>query len=259
MRLMNTNFATQNATSLLYTSENARFPASNLKLPFRSKQWRSTDTTDQRITFDLQTTEDINSVVLLWPIENGIRLSGSAVIKIQANATNVWTSPAVDQTLTISNDYVVASHFFSTDQSYRYWSVTISDSGNPYGYFELGTVWLGKGIDIPSAQNGFKYGLTDTSKVSSNDFGNRYVDVYPQRATLQFSYQNVDYADIQTIENAFRQNGVSTPVMVALDPLAAVFDKDHFLIYGTFNPSFGLSHVVYDVLNNDGMTVEELA
>jgi len=198
-------------------------------------------------------------VVLLWPLEDGIRLSGSAVIKIQANATDVWTTPAVDQTLTIDNTYVLASHFFATDQTYRYWRVTISDPGNGYGFVELGVVWLGKGLDIPSAQNGFKFSLTDTSRQIANDFGHKYVDELPLRATVQFSYTNVDYEDIQTLENAFRENGVRKPVMVVLDPLETVFDANHFLVYGKFSPSSDLSHVNYDVLSVDGITVEELS
>lgn len=259
MRLMTTNYASEAATSVTASTENLRFPSSNLKHPFRSKRWRSTSDTDQSVVFDLATTEEIDSVVLLWPLEDGIKLSGSAVLRIQANATNVWTSPAVDQTLTIDNNYVMASHFFSSDQSYRYWRVTISDPGNANGYVELGLVWLGKGLDIPSAQNGFKYQLQDTSKQIVTDFGHRYFDEYPTRATVQFQYSNIDYEDVQTIEDAFRINGSVKPVMVAFDPLGAVFDKNHFLIYGNFSPAMSLSHVVFDVLTVDGITVEELA
>jgi hypothetical protein len=103
------------------------------------------------------TTEEIDSVVILWPKEDGIRLSDTAVVKIQANATDSWGSPAVDQTLTIDNTYMVASHYFSTDQSYRYWRVVIEDVGNPYGYVELGMVWFGKSLSIQKAKNGFKF------------------------------------------------------------------------------------------------------
>lgn len=259
MRLMNQNYASQTATTITASSSKARFPVSNLKHPFRSKKWRSTSDTDQYVVFDLATTEAIDSIVILWPIEDGIRLSGSAVVKIQANATNIWTSPAVDQTLTINNTYVIASHFFSTDQSYRYWRVSISDPGNAYGCVELGVVWLGKGLDIPSAQNGFKFGLRDRTKHTENDFGHRYSDIYPKSAKIEFNYSNIDYADIQTIENAFRDNASHTPVIVALDPLATVFNKDHFLVYGNFSTDFGLKHNVFDVLNTDGISVEELS
>lgn len=259
MRLMTTNYATEAATTVTASTSNARFPSSNLKLPFRSKRWRSTSPTTQNVVFDLATTEAIDSIVLLWPLEDGIRLSATAVINIQANATDAWTAPAVDQTLTIDNTYVVASHFFTTNQSYRYWRVTVTDPSNPYGYVELGVVWIGKSLVVPSAQNGFKYSLSDTSKKSETDFGHKYFDEYPTRATVQFSYANIDYTDVQTIENAFRLNGTRKPVLAVLDEAAAVFSKNHFLIYGNFGPSFDLSHVSYNVLNVDGISIEELS
>jgi len=259
MRFMTQNYCTEDATVITASTSNASFPASNLKHPFRSKRWRSTGSTSENVVFDLVTTEAIDSVVILWPKEDGIRLSASAVVKIQANATNVWTSPAVDQTLTIDNTYMVASHFFTSDQSYRYWRVLITDPGNAYGYVELGVVWLGKGLSIDNAQNGFKYELVDRSKVTMTDYGHTYVDEYPLVATVEFTYEYLDYSMLQTLENAFRENGTRKPVLVALDNAADVFDKDHFLIYGKMKAGFGLKHVKYNILNTDGITVVELS
>lgn len=258
MRIMNVNYCTEDATVVTASSEDANFPASNLQHPFRSKRWRSTDVTSESVVFDLVTTEAINSVILMWPKEDGILLSNTAVVKIQANATNIWTSPSVDQTLTISNDYDVASHFFTSDQSYRYWRVLIEDPGNANGFLELGMVWLGKSLSIDNAQNGFKYKLVDRSKVQFTDFGHQYVDEYPQIASLEFNYQFLEYETVQTLENAFRRNGNREPVMIVLDAEETVFDKDHLLIYGKFENSFGLQHVNYNLLNVDGITVTEL-
>src|SRR4051812_21363761 len=101
MRFLTTNYCTESATVVSSTNIDTNFPASNLKNPLRSKRVRtSVGTTTLAVVFDMQTTEDINSVVLLWPKEDGIRLTDSATVKIQANATNVWTSPSVDQTVT---------------------------------------------------------------------------------------------------------------------------------------------------------------
>jgi hypothetical protein len=260
MRLMNVNYATEAATTVSASNINANFPVSNIQNPFRSKRVRTADgTTTLAIVFDLQTAEAIDSVVFLWPKEDGIQLSGSAVIKIQANATNTWTSPSVDQTLTISDDYVMASHYFTSDQSYRYWRAYISDPGNGNDYVELGIVWLGKSMSLPNAQNGFSYDLQDRSKVTTNDFGHSYVDEFPLQASLEFTYQFLDYADVQTLENAFRQNGTKDPVLVVIDAEEAVFDKDHMVVYGRFSSKFGLKHYSYDILNPTGITITELS
>jgi hypothetical protein len=259
MKLMNTNYCTEDATVITASSENTNFPASNLKHPFRSKRWRSTASTSESVVFDLVTTEAVDSVVILWPKEDGIRLSDSAVVKIQANATNVWTSPAVNQTLTINDVYMVASHYFSTDQSYRYWRVVVQDPGNAYGCVELGVVWIGKSLAIDNAQNGFKAALTDLSKSSKTDFGHVYVDQYPQLMQIDFSYQYLDYSVVQILEDAYRQNGNSKPVMLVLDAEGSVFDKDHFTVYGMFKNTFGLQHVRYNILNTDTLSVLELS
>ncbi len=259
MRLMNLNFCSEDATDITVSSEDANFPSSNLKHPFRSKRWRSTGVTTEWIVYDLQTAEEIDSVVLLWPKEDGIRLSNSATVTIQANATNVWTAPAVSQVLTINNDYELASHYFASAQSYRYWRLLIQDVGNPNGFVELGVLWLGKSISIQNAENGFEFTLIDKSKNAMTDYGHVYTDEYPLLASIKFDYTLLDYTAVQALENAFRINGNHDPVMVVLDADEDVFDKDHFAVYGKFQSSFSLSHIIFNIFNSQGIVVQELS
>lgn len=255
---MNVNFATLDETDVTASDEDANFPASNLKHAFRSKRWRSPTLTSSNVVFDIQTAEPIDTVVLLWPKEDGITLSNSAIVKIQANATDVWSSPSVDQTLTIDNDYEVCSHHFSTDQEYRYWRLVIEDPGNPNGYLELGVIWLGKSIDIENAQNGFKFSRTDRSKKTRTEFGNVYSDLYPTLTSVDFQYEFLDYDVIQVLDNAFLTNGSTEPVLVVFDEDATVSDKDHFLIYGLFDDSFSMDHVMYDIFNTQ-LSIQEIS
>lgn len=260
MKFLSTNLVTESGTTVTASSANSNFPASNLRHPFRSKRWRSAaGVTTANVVFDFQTIEPVDSVVILWPKEDGIRLTGSAVIRIQANATNVWTSPALNQALTVDNYYSVASHFFSTDQNYRYWRLVITDTGNPWGYVEAGVVWIGKSLELQPAQNGFSFGLSDRSSVSSTDFGHEYVDEYPLQAQLEISYQYLDYEAATFLEEAYRTNGNKKPVLVALDPTEVVFDKDHFLLYGKMGSGFRLGHVNYNLFNSDSIIITELA
>lgn len=213
--------------------------------------------TKENVVFDLKTSQNINSVVLLWPKEDGIRLSTTAIVKIEASATDVWTAPAVSQTLTIDNNYLVSSHFFTTAQSYRYWRVTIQDPQNPYLYVELGVVWIGENTLFDEPENGFKYGIKDLSNISRTEFGNEYVDEYPQIATLEFKYNFIKYSTAQALENAFRTNGIRKPVLVAFDQTESVFDKDHFLIYGKMESGFDTEHISYDIFKG-GIKITEL-
>lgn len=205
--------------------------------------------TKESVRFDFQTTQDIDSVVLFWPKEDGIRLSDNAVVKIEANATDVWTSPAVSETLTIDNTYMVASHFFDAPQSYRYWRVTVQDPQNPYLHIELGLIWIGENTEFNEPENGFKFSLEDMSVVSRTAFGHDYVDEYPQIATLEFKYNYLQYPTIQALENAFRLNGSKRPVLVVFDEAELVFNKNHFLIYGKMEKVFNIEHVIYKLFN----------
>lgn len=205
--------------------------------------------TKESVVFDFKTTQDINSVVILWPKEDGIKLSSNAIIKIEANATNIWTSPAVSQTLTINNDYLVASHFFSSTQNYRYWRVTFEDPQNPFLYVEMGMVWIGENVSFNEPENGFTYSLKDLSDVSKTDFGHEYVDIYPQQAFLEFGYKFLSYDLSKILENAFRINGIRKPVLIVFDESGTIFNKDHFLIYGKFNSAFSLEQSFYNLFN----------
>lgn len=212
--------------------------------------------TKESVVFDLGSTENITSVALLWPKEDGIRLSSSAVVTVEANATNNWASPAVSQTLTIDNTYEIATYFWNTDQSYRYWRVSLEDPANANLFVDLGVVVLGKSIDIQEPENGFTFGLTDQSKTQRTPFGHEYTDAYPMVSSIEFSYSLMEYGDIQTLENAFRTNGNQTPVFVTFDSDETVFDKDHFALYGKFQKGFGSEHIIYNLFSSDIRIVE---
>lgn len=207
--------------------------------------------TSESLVFDMATTEDIDSVVLLWAKEDGIRLSSSAVVKIQANATNNWTSPSVNQTLSLDNTYSTYSYYFTTAQSYRYWRVLITDPTNPNLYVDLGVVVLGAALAIETADNGFSYSQEDRTVITETSYGNRYYDEYPLIATLTLPFATLDYVDMQILDEAYKTNGVRKPVYVAVDEVASVFNKNHFSIYGCFESNLDIGHINYDLFSTE--------
>jgi hypothetical protein len=212
--------------------------------------------TQESVVFDLQTTQDITCVALFWSKEDGIRLSDSAVVKIEANATDSWSSPAVSQTLTIDTTYQVASHFFVTAQEYRYWRVTIQDPQNPYLFVELGLVWIGEDVGFDEPENGFKFKISDPSNSTRTASGQLYTDENPLVTQLEFDYKYVLYEDYVSLENAYRENGSSIPVLVALDDQGSVFNSNHFLLYGHMNKDFSGNHLSYNLFNG-GLRITE--
>jgi hypothetical protein len=214
--------------------------------------------TEEWIKFDLLTVENIDTVALLWPKENGVTLSSSAVVTVQANATDVWTSPAVDQVLTIDPTYTIASNYFTVDQTLRYWRVKIVDPQNFNLFVNLGVMVLGKDIGLQPPENGFTFGLTDTSVVTKTAYGHEYVDQYPTTAQMVFNYAYMSYTDSQKLDLSYRRNGIKTPVFVALDDTSSVFAKDHLAIYGKFSAGLLLTQIFRNIISSS-VSISEIS
>jgi hypothetical protein len=201
--------------------------------------------TEERVTFDLVTAEDIDSFALLFDPIAGMNLSSTAVVHLQGNATNVWTAPSVDQAVAVDSTYEVAAYFFSVVQQYRFWSVKIVDPHNADLFVELGAVVLGKATQLTYLPaNEFQHTLMDTSKYQETPYGHRYVDVQPLRKKIALDYKALPYSDIQLLETAFRRVGKGTPVLLAFDPTAEFYNKDHFLLYAYFDSDLDQKHII---------------
>lgn len=261
-RILDYNYAFDPAVTITATTENANFPVSNLARFSRSRVWRSTSVTAvQRIVFDLRTTEEIDSFVVLFnPMQGeGVKFSEGAVIKLQANATNVWSAPAVNVTLSIDEGYDVITHFFATAQTYRYWALEITDIGNAYGYIEIAKIILAKGTQLGQAPEiGFTDTLTDQSNIAETPYGHRYADVFPSRRRLEFNYSALAEDDIETLQNIFARVGQVTPIALALDPTATLFDKDRFFLYGYLTEKFQGTNRFYSYFDSGLSLVEAL-
>lgn len=201
--------------------------------------------TEEGVVIDLQTAEEIDTIALLFDPKVGIKLSDSAVVTVQGSATNAWVTPGFSQVIAIDNTWSQATLFLDTPQEYRFWRIKIVDPQNPFGYVELGTIVLGKYLSLARCpDNGFELTWDDQSKVTTNDYSNSYVDVYPQVKEMTFNFNILTYDQQKVLESAFRRVGNREPIFVALDPQEALFDKDHFSIYGRMTDKLTSKHIV---------------
>lgn len=194
--------------------------------------------TEESIVIDTQTEEEIDSFVMVFDAQDGNKLTQSAVVKLQANATLNWDSPAVSQTLSFDEIYNSYSHFFSSDQSYRYWRIKIVDSQNPNLQIEVSKIILGKGVVVQGPENGIVIKSNDLSKVISTPYGHRYADIYPQQRTMEMTFNVMDLTDVETLYGIYQRCGNFMPICVCLDTQAEIFDKDKFMVYGYIDGDF---------------------
>lgn len=212
----------------------------------------------ERVVFDLKSSAlGVDSAVVLFPY-TGSQLTSSATVTLKANATNGgWDSPSLSQSLTLDEQSGVYSHFFTSDENYRYWAVEIVDPENPDLYVSLGNVAIASATNLDRAPaSGFTYRLRDTSDLSENDFGVRFFDTRPTFQELDFDMPLLTYQQAETLMDIFNRIGRQTPVIVSLDTTEQIFDKDRILIYGHLQGDMSFQHRVRNIFDLS-LSIEE--
>lgn len=207
--------------------------------------------TEESITIDLQSPTAIDSFAWVFDAMRGNPFSSNVVLTLMANATNIWSSPAVSQSLTIDTTYDSVSNFFTSNQTYRYWRLKIVDPANTNLQVEVAKLGLALATQLSSLPiQGFTYDLLDQSQIYRNLYGHEYTDLYPTRKNLAISYMGLSYADWKTIESIYRRNGMITPFFMAMDPTQVFFNKDNMLFYCKFDQGMAPVQNTRDVFNN---------
>lgn len=190
--------------------------------------------TEEWAKFDLGSATPIDSLALFFDPMRAIPFSSNALLYIQANATDSWASPSINQALTIDAVFQAASYFWSASQSYRYWRLRIVDPANTNLYAEVSTIVITKATQLGRVpKNGFTFTKLDQSAVQRTSYGHVYADLYPIQKQLDFEYGALAYADLKTLDSIFQRLGTAVPLVICMDDTETVFDKEHFLIYGT--------------------------
>ena len=213
--------------------------------------------TIERVTLDLGNTQAVDSVAVLFEPLTGFKFTDSATIRLKANAHPSWSSASVNILLSYDSVYNVITHFFSSNQSYRYWCLEIVDAQNPNLYVEIPKFLIAKATQLTEGPNSqFTMNVNDLSERSSTKYGQFYTDVYPNRRSIIFPYQVLGEADLATLLSIYDRVGIGRPIALALDSAEEVFDKDRFFIYGVFEPIIETQHVVFSYFNS-GITLTE--
>lgn len=189
--------------------------------------------TAERLIFDMGSAVAVDSAALVFDPTIGSKLSASATVTLKANSSSSFTSAPLSQAMTFDSATETYTHFFSSDETYRYWAVEVVDPANSYLYVELSKVILANATTLDHGPEiGFKMDTDDLSKEAKTDYGHKYMDLYPIKRTFEFGIKLMPVADVYTLSDIFKRVGNNFPIAIATDPLEAVFDKDRFFIYG---------------------------
>ena len=113
------------------SSEASGFSLSNVSDIRLVKKWRSTSDTGEWVKIDMGAIVNVDAVAIA-----GHNLTSGSTVKIQGNATDVWTSPSVDITIAYRSD--IMYYIWSSAENYRWWRFIFIDASNPDTYLEVG-------------------------------------------------------------------------------------------------------------------------
>ena len=141
------NRVAEDAPVITASTASTIYPAANAALNDHVRVWRSTALASPTWwKADFAADVDIN----FGAIPRFHNIQSSATLRLQANATDDWGAPTVNELITVAAGKAVCK-LFSAPQSYRWWRWAITDLTNPDGYIEVPLFWLGEWQDLGMA------------------------------------------------------------------------------------------------------------
>ena len=201
-------------STLTYTpsSEDANYPVENIFDVRLSRQFRTTGDTSEQIVIDAGAgnTLDMDSFSI-----SGHNFTSAATVKIQANATDAWGAPTLDETMTYGPETMVA-FFTGTDK--RFWRLDIADAANPDTVIKIGRLMGTDYLQITkSTKRGMTEKINDTTQPYISGGGQYYATQgYRYRSyTFPFPYwTNTMRESIRTMLTAVQN---TSPVVLVID------------------------------------------
>ena len=181
---------------------------------YKSREW---------IKSTLPQAHDIQAVIIHW---HTVISTGS--VTVQANATDVWTSPSIDQVMTYSAE-LIAFHWGSA-QTFRYWRFVIDDTQNPVESVEVGIAYVGIYTQPESGySHNFAEDRTESSEVSFADQGASYQHEKATRDLFDVSWSHLNASDKADFESILDLVKVGRPFFFNFDNTDVTDTKYVFL------------------------------
>jgi hypothetical protein len=196
-------------STLTPSSENALFPASNIKDARRSKVFRAPGNSANLI-LDFQETSEINGIFIVADKRNGF---GVSTVTIEFNGTSNFTTPAHTVTVPLSVKFGIGFISFDTIE-YRFARIVMTST---LGYCELANVFIGKEIEM---ERTISFGWTvkdqELSTKSYNRYGQLFVDVILRQKQFAMTFKNMNKEDLNALQTLLDRVGESKPFYIML-------------------------------------------
>lgn len=191
---------------------NAQFPVSNLKDDRRTKVYRS-NTASCNIVFDFGITSEIDSIAL---VDSNISSFGFTSATIELNATDVWSSPSVSQSLTIDTDTGWINYNWTSIQNYRFARLVLTNGTAP---IEVSKIFLGKATYLEGVCFGYPINFKYDNRSSSiqNRYGQKFIDEINTQKLLDGSIPSLNKTELDTVLEVLDYASFTKPIWLNLD------------------------------------------
>jgi len=194
----------------LYSSQQADFPAVNVKNIHLSSPWRTVGLSNEYYMIDAGAGQTITSSCAVIAAHN---LSSGAIVKIQAHPTNVWTAPDLDQAIAWDAGIMIV---FFAETTKRFWRFYLDDDSNPDGYISIGRFGLGTILQMPPIEPNFNLPRVSTSRASISLSG----QVYGERGYMflapVFAFPLIEQEEKEAINAMWAEVENIKPVFLAV-------------------------------------------
>lgn len=232
--------------SMITGTVNSQFPLDNLKHNFTTKVFRSNEDVIE-ILLDLGVSTSIDAFAIV----------GSAVSGLACGDVEIYGSLSTDFTgvsaitIDVSTEHNFGFKLF-TPVAARYWKVKCTNTGGDY--VELSNIYLGAATNLTT--NGFSIGSfefkhEDNVSVSSNKYGQKFIDYYNKTKQMTGEIENCDESEMRIIRDVYLQHGKSVPLFFLGDSTGSIMTDGEYIYSGYFYLGNNLSwkHSAFNLYN----------
>lgn len=193
------------------------YPHDNLLNPMRWKSWKSPlRAQDEWVRFDLGNPETLQVFAAMDAV---IHPGGN--LRVQANATDVWTSPTIDTTFTVpTTDYTrVWLAWLSAAVTLRYVRFYFTNLATATAQVSLGAVFAGPYLEqARSLSSQLSFDRVDPTVHRFAMGGQRSSMVRPKYHTVSGRFQLQKATARNNLRKVQHVNGTAVPSLLSLDP-----------------------------------------
>lgn len=149
-----------------------------------------------------------------------LKITSGAVLKLQGCSTSNFAAPEFEQVIPYFDSVLTIENSSGLHTSgLRYWRLYIEDRSNPFGYVELGEIFLGDYDDLTRGNAVFPFSnvLGDRSEQIVSEGGQVYSVKNAATQKFQLQWQGLTKGDLEILERIFNEFGFNKPLFISFD------------------------------------------